>query len=618
MKIKTLTVENFRAFPGPVPQKFTLDGKNLLVYGENGSGKSSLFHALKTFFTLNRPNTVTETCNVFSKDDTGQKLTNHWIEVEFDDGRPPVRWVGPTRAAAWTMDTRVVPTALRRGCLDYRALLDTNYGHGDDKINLFELAIGPLLGDYPAPVGGGTATIAELWEACSAPFWKDAARTVPARRTSRVKRLVITATGIFSRGFALALDAIKPQVDTLLTELPVEEMQLDTLYFPGVTYNPDTNLFDGRVLQPNISLHGYLIAHPQHFLNEARLSALGLAVYLGGRLTCVPTGGNDLKLLVLDDVLIGIDVSNRLPLLDLLRTHFHDWQIVLLTHDKTWFDMAEFHVEGNDTWTSMKMFDGTTDGSFSVPIVVHENCSSFQVALDKASRFLDQFEYQAAANYARSAFEGALKRFCEKRAVPVVFKTDLRDLNSEMLLDAIDNWVRIDYKRIFYAAALERTRLFRRIILNPLSHADAPAVKYEVEGAIQAVRKLDEILSQKPPQDPKLVQDSETIAKKAIPTKDELQIAIANLRAQFAWKLRRFSEQYRIEVLFSLNGPSVVELWDRVQASAATLFIGGNLGIDQLIEAERGWLIEEIPPEQLDQLSQVHLIRHVDILKRWS
>lgn len=51
MKIKTLSLTDFRAFPGPAPARFALDGKNLLVYGENGSGKSSLFHALRGFFS---------------------------------------------------------------------------------------------------------------------------------------------------------------------------------------------------------------------------------------------------------------------------------------------------------------------------------------------------------------------------------------------------------------------------------------------------------------------------------------------------------------------------------------------------------------------------------------
>ena len=42
---------NFRAFPGPAPQRIEFGGKNLLVYGENGAGKSSIFHALRAVFS---------------------------------------------------------------------------------------------------------------------------------------------------------------------------------------------------------------------------------------------------------------------------------------------------------------------------------------------------------------------------------------------------------------------------------------------------------------------------------------------------------------------------------------------------------------------------------------
>ena len=44
--IDKLTLVNFRAFPGSEPVELRLHGKNLLIYGENGSGKTSIFIAL--------------------------------------------------------------------------------------------------------------------------------------------------------------------------------------------------------------------------------------------------------------------------------------------------------------------------------------------------------------------------------------------------------------------------------------------------------------------------------------------------------------------------------------------------------------------------------------------
>ena len=45
MRIQAIEITNYKAFLGP--HKFNVSGKNLFIYGENGSGKSSLYYALK-------------------------------------------------------------------------------------------------------------------------------------------------------------------------------------------------------------------------------------------------------------------------------------------------------------------------------------------------------------------------------------------------------------------------------------------------------------------------------------------------------------------------------------------------------------------------------------------
>jgi len=45
-KINKLILENFKFFNGK--EEFNFEGKNVLIYGENGSGKSSIYWALYT------------------------------------------------------------------------------------------------------------------------------------------------------------------------------------------------------------------------------------------------------------------------------------------------------------------------------------------------------------------------------------------------------------------------------------------------------------------------------------------------------------------------------------------------------------------------------------------
>lgn len=52
MKIKKIEINNYKAFYGL--HIFNIDGNNVLIYGENGSGKSSLYYALKDFFQSSR------------------------------------------------------------------------------------------------------------------------------------------------------------------------------------------------------------------------------------------------------------------------------------------------------------------------------------------------------------------------------------------------------------------------------------------------------------------------------------------------------------------------------------------------------------------------------------
>jgi len=50
LRIQTIEITNYKAFLQT--HRFKVVGKNLFIYGENGSGKSSLYYALKDFFQV--------------------------------------------------------------------------------------------------------------------------------------------------------------------------------------------------------------------------------------------------------------------------------------------------------------------------------------------------------------------------------------------------------------------------------------------------------------------------------------------------------------------------------------------------------------------------------------
>lgn len=80
MKIKKVEIKDYKAFYGL--NEFNVEGKNLFIYGENGSGKSSFYYALKDFFQSSTETlSYDETENIFL---TKAQKGKGFIEVTFN------------------------------------------------------------------------------------------------------------------------------------------------------------------------------------------------------------------------------------------------------------------------------------------------------------------------------------------------------------------------------------------------------------------------------------------------------------------------------------------------------------------------------------------------------
>lgn len=499
LRIKRLTLTDFRAFPGPAPAHFDLDGKSLLVYGENGAGKSSIFHALSGFFALRPPRALREHKNVFS----GLADADCRVSVEFTDGSAPVEWTvtsHPGSLRGKSPDLRVTEAALRRACLDYRSLLDTNYKQGAGPINLFDISVEHLLRDYPVTVSGGsTTTIGKLWNKVQS--------SKPSQHTSSAITRVNQACVEFNTAFRGAFPALIPLINELMQLLGWRDVELKGFNTPGLTYNnarlKQNRAVDGQQLIPELSFRNHPLQTPQLFLNEARLSALGLAIYLAGRLACTPTAtATALKLLVLDDVLIGLDHSNRLPVLDVLNAKFPDWQVVLLTHDRNWFDLARSHLPESD-WKCVEVYEGDGAAAAPIPFVRPTQNRPARALLEKAKELIQTPYIEAAANYTRQSFELGVRMACEIKGIAMPYrvypKTDKPPLQAQDFLDKLKAWkVTGSVKQADWDAAIQRLELLKNVVMNPYSHPSAPNIpKQEVEQAIDAVESFLDMVAKK-------------------------------------------------------------------------------------------------------------------------
>lgn len=612
LRIKRLTLTDFRAFPGPAPAHFDLDGKSLLVYGENGAGKSSIFHALSGFFSLKPARPLRDHKNVFS----GQADADCRVSVEFADGSVPVEWTvssHPGSLRGKSPDLRVTEAALRRACLDYRALLDTNYKQGAEPINLFDISVEHLLRDYPVTIpGGSTTTIGELWNRVRI--------SKPSQHTSAAITRINQACLEFNSAFRGAFPVLVPLINDLMHLLGWRDVELKGFNTPGLTYNnarlKQNRAIEGQQLTPELVFRGHPLQTPQLFLNEARLSALGLAIYLAGRLACTPTASaSALKLLVLDDVLIGLDHSNRLPVLDVLHRHFADWQVLLLTHDRVWFEMARFHLGNTGRWKFLEIFEGeeATRG-IPAPTVRAPGDKAAKASLDQARAFLADHHIPASANYTRAAFELALKSFCERFGVPVAFKTDPRHLDTDKLMSAVEGWFKTHSAKGCMAGVIERVKLFRKVVLNPYSHAAPPNIaRAEVEGAIAAVDQLLAVIDIGGMEgDP--IHATKALIANASPSSGDLHAALGYLRVAFFASLCSFCARKHVGVAFREQAVDVQALWQAVLGGQAALFPTPHDTLPGQIDAERRWLVSPITEMDLAAVTQADIARLVALL----
>jgi energy-coupling factor transporter ATP-binding protein EcfA2 len=592
-RIKKISISGYRAFPPYKPKSLEIDlgdsGKNLLLYGENGSGKTSLFRALRDLFdTSPAARDFAAVRNIFRQDEDDA------VVVSLTSGTPSeYRWEIDEPHPKTTGDSF---HEFARTCLflEYRDLLQTNFVHRTGAPDLFHLLVDVVLPELPAP----TKPLKILRESMRVGIPHGRQTSNPVKRANKHASAMRDA-------LVNHVPELVRETNRLLEQLqPLTKINLTPS--GAITYRKANAVsergYKGETLTLEVELNGKAVPEPQHFLNEARLTAIALAIYLAAaRLTRSTRPG----IMVLDDVLIGLDLSNRIPLLQLLQTEFSDWQVLLLTHDATWYDMAASLLDA-EKWSFQRLHLGREPGTgHERPVHVSE-----KTYLETAEGFLLHGDFPAAGVYLRSTFEALLRDFSEEKRLHVPFKRELRELTSEDLWPGVKNWApRNNGASLISPALADEIEFCRRFILNPLCHdAHGRPNKTEAELALAALKQLK--ATTKASTDWRRDRDQTHGKGEAIsaswhmalcdwmlkrnPALPIIEIAMA-VRAALAVGLESFNQRHRVTITYTADGYATLSL--RWEAAKWADLNATQPAFVALLEGNSTWLLKEAPAD---------------------
>lgn len=503
-KINGIVINGFKAFPSL--HTIELDGKHLLMYGENGSGKSSIYYALHCIF------------NSYRKPDNGKKyfdksnsqnLINRFFSPKDDSDKPYV-------AVNWFIGARnpFLSTVSEYGCVGFDRLaeLETFFVNhqllngffnftNSNSINLFPIFLREILPyKYINEQGTYMSLMYEQIE-------DEASKLNNRSSTKKINEMI----DIFNSELESFIGDINIAVSDIYKNYFKTEGEQDLsiiLTYPKVNPNPDIYIdgfrlkWDNRLIknqkgelertqnksliEPIIGIEikegGIEIPKPHVYFNEAKLTAIALSIrfaLLRGINPADDTVPPEGSFLALDDMLISLDMSNRAKVVDFLLKISSKYKIYLFTHDRAFFEHFKERIYFANRSKGVAKEDGWLFKELYKDDTSTNNPKEFNSESDiaRARKHYEEFDYPAAANYLRKAVEAMVNE---------VFPPKLSKQNDGAKHERLRNVLEISFDFFSKIQGFDLTDLSRLIanlnlLMNPLSHKSTETNVYKIE-----------------------------------------------------------------------------------------------------------------------------------------
>ncbi|WP_300978481.1 AAA family ATPase [Flavobacterium sp.] len=527
--IKNIKLYNFKTFYDETT--IELNDKHLLLFGENGSGKSSIYWALYTllqsstkdiadiekyFDPTNDENLINTSLidKLTTQDPITGNITlpttissNASVEVELMDGKK----FELTPKGIVTTDLDFLKNLNRRSdFISHRLLINFYNFRNSKKINLWEVFIRDIFPFVKNNRNTGNSSLSDVLKGLenSMPFRFDGAN-FKLIKSSPQQNAFIARVSQFNDDIDYWLGRINTLVDDFYLKhfepLYNENIKISLIYsghdrlsfskiHPQFYKNHERWYNYVGFNQPSIRLKiekknkfgEYIeVSRPQSYFNEAKLTSIALSVrFCLLDDTIRPTF--DGQILALDDLLVSLDMGNRDKVLDILLDEYASkYKIYLFTHEKSFFDFCVFKIEQREKkkdWEIMEIHSGATN--IDKPVIIQSGLNYY----DKAIKYFQAKDFTTSSLYLRKELEKLIiNRIPDEFSKTIDGQYHNLEHYWKLFIERyeklnlpISEAIKLNFKQS------------KLMILNPEAHhnLELPVYKLELERAFDLVRNL--------------------------------------------------------------------------------------------------------------------------------
>lgn len=506
--INKIHITGFKAFPNDF--ELELEGKHLLMYGENGSGKSSIYYALHCIFQAPLKSDAGKKYFDVANEQHLKNIDNiaadSKIWIDFEGRHPFIYQIDKNGYNTTLIDgTHPLPASINGCFINHQFLFHFFNFRNSQSINLFPVFIKDILSFCKDEKSG--LHIGEMYDEITTSIVKRGKRIDPTYISNieyfnkAVKEVVeninIYASDIYNKHFRDD-DNVELQIrlryDSNLDK-PTDDLNEYWLKYDKVieytkengilkehlsSYKKLNKPFIGLEISERQSDGSFRkITKPHTYFNEAKLTAIALSVRFALLNLEKPADG---RFLALDDMLISLDMSNRAKVVAFLLSISDKYKIYLFTHDKMFFEYFKHKTRcSKQEWVYKEIYMDDSKAPYL------RNSNDY---LGQAEHFIKQHEYEIAGNFCRKAAESICKKFLPRKWQLSLDYTllDLNGLIQNCKTFASESGVKD-------LSVFEKLDEYRKFILNPSSHDNYDVVKYryEVENCLEALHSFDSI-----------------------------------------------------------------------------------------------------------------------------